>query len=394
MKIALFSETYPPYINGVATHVAMLKETFEKMGHEVLVITVGAEKQKDIEIKDGVVYVPGILIKRIYGYRLASPISPSRTQLAIDFKPDIVHIHNEFGIAETGLRVAKKENLPIIYTLHSQYDEFIYNTGMKYIKKAAAEITLKFILRFADNSDVIVSPSQKAQYYLDKQNVDKKVVVVDNAVEFAHFQTSPEKEAFRKEFRAKYNLSDKTKAFVFVGRVCGEKGVKELVDNWIYSNFSREDAVLFIIGKGPISEEITQYVEEKGWSDRIIMYGAVPNVEIHKYLYAMDYYTTASLSEMHSISMLEAMASGLPALIKLDPPNKDQIVEAFNGFQWDSPEDFKELFTRIINLSEEDAKQLKANVLRYSRENDNFAQAKRLLEIYEEAIERKKKENL
>lgn len=392
MKIALFSETYPPYINGVATHVEMLKNTFEKLGHEVLVVTVGSEKLEEIEIKNNVVYVPGIYIKKIYGYRIATPIGPKREKIAIDFDPDIIHIHNEFGIGESGLRVAKKKNLPIVYTLHSEYDEFLFYVGLKYFEKLSQGVASKYFKRFFEKSTIVVSPSKKAQNYMDRMKIDKKVVVLNNAVEFEKFKITPEKESFRKEFREKYSLSDNTKAFVFVGRIGNEKNIMELLENWVYSDFAREDAVLFVIGKGPDDRKIKNYIEENGFQDRIIQYGPVPNKEIGNYLAAMDYYTTASLSEMHSISMLEAMASGLPALIKLDVPNKEQIIEGMNGFQWDTKEEFKELFSRIINLSKEDQEQLKKNVLRYSLENDNYNQAKKLLQIYEDAIYMKKQE--
>ncbi|EHR34825.1 glycosyltransferase [Helcococcus kunzii] len=393
MKIAIFTETYPPYINGVATQTVMLKETYEKLGHEVLVVTVGSEKQKEIEIKDNVVYVPGILLKKIYNYRLALPISPEREKIAINFEPDVIHIQNEFGIGDTGLRVSKKKNIPVVYTLHSEYDKFLFYIGLRHFEEFSKKLSGKYFSRFFKNADIITSPSPKAQDYVDRLGVDKKVVVIDNAVEFEKFQKTEEKEKFRKQFREQYNLGDDIKAFVFVGRIGEEKNIKELVNNWIYADLPKDKAKLFIIGKGPDEDEVAKLVREKGFEDQIILTGAKPNTEIPNYLYAMDYYTTASLSEMHSISMLEAMASGLPALIKLDEPNKAQITEGQNGYQWDTPEDFKELFTRIINLSDEETKQLKENVLNYSKHNDHIHQAKVLLDIYKKAIElRKSKE--
>lgn len=390
MKIAIFTETYPPYINGVATQSAMLKETYEKLGHEVLVITVGSEKLKEIEIIDNVVYVPGILIKKIYNYRVALPISFARERIAIDFNPDIIHIQNEFGIGDTGLKVAKKLNVPVVYTLHSEYDKFLFYVGLKYFEEFSKKLSTQYFKRFFKGADVITSPSPKAQEYVNRMGIDKEVVVIDNAVEFEKFRPNPEKDAFRKAFREENNLSDDCKAFAFVGRIGEEKNIKELVNHWIYTDLPKEKARLFIIGKGPDFEEIQKLVDESGFSDRIILTGAKPNTEIPNYLYSMDYYTTASLSEMHSISMLEAMATGLPALIKLDRPNKAQITEGQNGYQWDTKEDFKELFTRIVNLPEEEAKQLKENVLNYSKNNDHVNQAKTLIGIYEEAIKEKK----
>lgn len=387
MKIAIFTETYPPYMNGVATQTAMLKETYENLGHEVLVVTVGSEKQKDIEIIDNVVYVPGILIKKLYNYRIALPISQSREKIAIDFNPDVIHIQNEFGIGDTGLRVSKKKNIPVVYTLHSEYDRFLFYVGLKYFEEFSQKLSDTYFKRFFRKADIITSPSYKAQSYVNRMGIDKEVKVIDNAVEFDKFKSNEEKEKFRKDFRKDFNISNDTKAFVFVGRIGEEKNIKKLVENWVYTDIEKEKAVLFIIGKGPEQNKIIELIDKNGFSDRIILLGPKPNTEIPNYLYAMDYYTTASLSEMHSISMLEAMASGLPALIKLDKPNKDQITEGINGYQWDTKEEFKELFNRIINLNKEEEKKLKDNVLEYSKKNDHINQAKILLKTYEQAIE-------
>ena len=68
MKIAIFTETYPPYINGVATQSYMLKKMYEEMGHEVLVVTVGSEKQYKTKLVDGVVYVIGGNFENSYFY--------------------------------------------------------------------------------------------------------------------------------------------------------------------------------------------------------------------------------------------------------------------------------------------------------------------------------------
>ena len=128
-------------------------------------------------------------------------------------------------------------------------------------------------------------------------------------------------------------------------------------------------------------------VASKGFEDRIYLLGPIEHTQIPKYLHAMDYYTTASLSEMHSLSMLEAMASGLFALVKHDIPNENQIISGKNGYQWDSKEDFKQVFSHVLNMSEEEQAQLKANVLEYSKNNDFKKQAQELIKIYKLAIE-------
>lgn len=386
MKIVFFTETYPPFINGVATQTEMLKRTYEKLGHEVLVVTVGSEKQDDIEIIDNVIYIPGILLKKIYNYRLAIPIRSSKINKLIDFDPDIIHVQNEFGIGESGRKYSKKFNIPMIYTLHSEYDRFLFYVGLKYFEYFSKKLSDEYFKKFSKTADIVTSPSKKAQNYIDRQKIGKQVVVVNNSVENDLFLPSKEKDEFKKIFREKYGIEDNCKAFIFVGRIGGEKNISELINNWIYTDFPKEKAVLFIAGDGPEKENLIDFINENNFNDRIIFLGKIPNTEIPKYLYAMDYYTTASLSEMHSISMLEAMASGLPALIKLDKPNKDQIIPGVNGYQWDTKEEFKDLFNKIISLSNEEMLQLKESTLNYANENNNFKQASEYIEIYKKAI--------
>lgn len=393
MKIAFFTETYLPYMNGVATQTEMLKRTYENLGHEVLVVTVGSEKQDDIIYKNNVMYMPGILLKKIYNYRISKPLKINDLDIAIKFNPDIIHIQNEFGIGHAGIKLAKYLDIPFVYTLHSEYDEFLFYVGLKYFNDFSKKISDNYFKKFSKYADVVTSPSKKAQPYLDRQNINKKVIVIDNTVENDAFKPTDEKIEFRKKFREEYKLYDETKAFVFVGRIGVEKNIIELVQNFIYSDFPKEKAKLFIIGAGPDSENIKKLINDNDFSDRIHYLGPKPNSEVPKYLYAMDYYTTASLSEMHSISMLEGMAAGLPAIIKLDVPNKEQIIPGINGYQWTDKEDFKELFNKIINLNSEQEKALKQNTLNYIEKNNNIAQAKKLLNIYEECIEKRKEKD-
>ena len=115
MKVALFVETYLPYINGVVTHVHSLKTGLEMLGHQVLVVTADPEVKRHT-LKDGVLYCPCKKLKRIYGYGLAAPVSRVREKLIDNFAPDIVHVHQEFGIGLFGYQYAKRRKVPMVYT--------------------------------------------------------------------------------------------------------------------------------------------------------------------------------------------------------------------------------------------------------------------------------------
>lgn len=80
MNIALFTETYLPYINGVVTHVKSLKDGLERAGHKVLVVSADINTHRHY-IENGVLWCPAKEFKRFYDYGLASPVSLKRLRM-------------------------------------------------------------------------------------------------------------------------------------------------------------------------------------------------------------------------------------------------------------------------------------------------------------------------
>ncbi len=125
MRVAIFTETYLPAVNGVVTHVKTLKEGLELLGHKAIVVTADSNVKKTQASKD-ILYCPAVKLEKIYGYDVASPISADRLRMLKDFNPDIIHIHNEFGIGLSGVLIAKALKVPLVYTMHTMYDDYVY----------------------------------------------------------------------------------------------------------------------------------------------------------------------------------------------------------------------------------------------------------------------------
>lgn len=118
MRIAIFVETYLPYLNGVVTHVKILREGLIHNGHEVLIVT--ADKTvKEHVLEGGVLRCPALEVKKIYGYGLSSPISLTLMKRIKEFRPDVIHIQQEFSIGLAGVRAARA--LPSAPHLHSAH---------------------------------------------------------------------------------------------------------------------------------------------------------------------------------------------------------------------------------------------------------------------------------
>ncbi|NLN80901.1 MAG: glycosyltransferase family 4 protein, partial [Erysipelotrichia bacterium] len=91
MNIVLFSDTYPPEINGVATSTRSLFETLVANGHHVLVVTTNPHT-KNVTYINGVLRIPGAELKKLYGYRMSWIFNSKAMKVIRAFEPDLVHI--------------------------------------------------------------------------------------------------------------------------------------------------------------------------------------------------------------------------------------------------------------------------------------------------------------
>lgn len=392
MKIALFTETYLPHVNGVVTHIKSLKEGLELLGHEVLVVT-SDNNTKEHYIKDGVLYCPGIVAKKFYDYSVSLPYSNERLKILKEFNPDIIHVHNEFGIGLFGINASKKLRVPLVYTLHTMYDDYLYYVFPKLLLKPAKYAADKYFKHFADSSAAITGPSQKVYNYLREIGVEKNISVIPNSVEIDIFNPEKFTQEQKVEFRKKLNISQEKMLVCFCGRLGKEKSVDVLIDFWHQTVKKDDNMHLLIIGDGPSHDELAEQVKRLEMTDRVTFAGKILHKDIPPYYATCDAYITASLSEMYSISMLEGMASGLPVISRYDPENASQIQVGINGFIYHDANEMYSYLKKIRDMSDEQRLELKKSV-RQSVENSGAADlANYLLEVYNSLTTENKPEN-
>lgn len=383
MRIALFTETYLPQINGVVTHVKTLKEGLEKLGHQVLVVTANSHTHHHYQ-KGDVLYCPAATVKRIYGYSAALPISRTRLKYIRRFNPDVIHIHTELGIGISGMVAAKILHLPLVYTLHTMYDEYIYYLVPGSMVKSATKLSHQYIRFIANRAQALTGPSEKCSNYFHNAGVvGKDVTVIPNAVELEDFNPSrvdPEK---KREFRSRYHLDDDMMLACFVGRLGKEKSVDVLLENWAATIKPEEKIHLMIIGGGPFLEPYRQMAQELGIGNMVTFTGAVEHGDIPPYYASCDVYVTASLSDTCSISMLEGMASGLPVLQRKDPINANQVLDGINGFNFETAEEMAAYLRKIKAMNPQELAALKESVISSVRKSSSEDLAGTMITIYE-----------
>lgn len=393
MRIALFTETYLPSINGVVTHVKTLKEGLEALGHTVLVVTADSRVNNHV-IADDVMYCPAVKLKKIYNYDIAPPISKERLDKIKCFAPDIIHIHNEFGVGISGVLIARTLKVPLVYTLHTMYDDYVYYVAkIKGFGKIVTSASHLYAKMLASTASAITGPSPKVSEYFKACGVKKPVHVIPNSVELDVFKPENVDRNDAVRMRRKFGFADDDMVFCFCGRLGKEKNITLLLEYWA-KNVRPEDKIkLFILGDGPLHEQHCKEADELGISDMVKFAGRVEHPDLPVYYACCDAYITASLSDTCSISMLEGMAMHLPVLSLKDDLNVGQVKDGINGYNFTDADSMYELLKKLRDMPKDEL----AEFGRQTRESIKTSGAVRLandlLDVYKEAIEVYKKKN-
>ncbi len=386
MRIALFTETYLGSINGVVMHVKTLKEGLEAMGHEVLIVC--ADKHaKHHYMQDGILHCTAIEAKRFYGFGIASPYSRKRQRLIAQFDPDLIHIHHEFGIGLSGIIAAHRLRKPLVYTLHTLYDHYVYYIAPKMFLRVATKFAHKYNSFVARRAIAITSPSQKGDEYLKKIGVTTEFNLIPNAADLDAFDPGKVSAKQREKLRERYAIPAEKKVALFVGRLGKEKSVDVLLNDWAANITPADNLHLLIVGGGGDEEKLRKQAAGLSIGHMVTFTGMVPHEELPAYYTICDAYVTASLSDTNSISMLEGMACGLFTLQRYDELNADQIKTGLTGCLYRTGAEMADKLREIAALSPEELARLKRTVIENAPKRGSNELATFMMGVYEKAIE-------
>ena len=174
MRIGLFTDSYPPYINGVSTSVAMLKKALEKKGHIVYVVTVSNNALKyEYDVENRIVKVPGIPVG-IYDYRLSRIYPLTMINTMKSWNLDVIHSHTEFGIGILARLLAKQFDIPLVHTYHTLYEDYTHYITPGYFDKSGKKIVEYLTKFYCDKTaNELIVPTNKI-YKLFKEKYEFK----------------------------------------------------------------------------------------------------------------------------------------------------------------------------------------------------------------------------
>ena len=316
MRIGMVTAVYKPVINGVTRMVSLYRQHLEAAGHEVYIFTLGDPHPED---EERVIRSPGYMVGD-YGYLLT--MRYTREAQTLMRKMDIMHSHHLLMGVEMAHRYGR---CPVIYTNHTRYD--LYAGAYTPVPQSATDVLMRQIWpELTDYADVVVAPSESMRRIMQEFGVRRPIEVIENGVELRpFFQPS------RPLSKADLGVPDTAVLFAYVGRLSPEKNLDVLLRQFAIARDIAPDCRLMLVGKGAMQESLETQARELGISDAVHFTGAIPFADVPDYMAAADLFVTASVTEVHPLTVIEAMAAGLPVAAVSSPGIVDTVESGKTG---------------------------------------------------------------
>ena len=387
MRIGLFTDTYPPMINGVSTSIAMLETALRKMGHKVYVVTVNPETMSyDFDSDENVIRLPSIPIG-IYDYRITGIYPLKAINKIKEWNLDIIHSHTEFGVGTFARIMAKQLDIPVVHTYHTMYEDYVHYITKGHFDAASKKIVGSLTKFYCDKTvtELIVPTKKTYDLFKEKYEYDKNVHIVPTGIEVDRFYKENNTDKRTNEIKEQYGIKKDDFVILFVGRLAEEKNVTFLIENQKELIKHNKKCKLMIIGDGPDADMLKKQAEELGISDNVIFTGKIPWEHIHEYYQVPNVFVSASNTETQGLTLLEAMAAGVPVVALDDDAFREVIVDDLNGYLFKEKEGYISSIEKLM-----DDKKLYSKMSRQARINGEAHSSKyyaeKVLDVYNMAL--------
>lgn len=339
MNIGIFVELYRPHTSGVVTSVDTLVAGLRKKGHRVFIFAPDVPSFKD-KPTNKVIRLPSFAG---WGQRFAFPplltpkFSNSLLKKVKDLKLDLIHVHGPYPTGMIGAYLAKKLDIPLIMTYHTHLIAYLKSWTKWWwlpLSLLVQFLVRLFVKKFSDSCQIVITPGNRMAEVLRSYGVKKEITVIPNAV---HFQ--------------KTNLKQPSSSpvLVYTGRIAEEKNLLMLIKAFSNVLSKEPKAKLFLVGGGSWESKIAKIIRKKGLSSSIILTGVVPHEKIPDYLSRASVFVFPSVTETQSVSIVEAMAAGLPTVVTNEGGARENVEDGKTGFiVKNDPKVFSQAVIRLL----------------------------------------------
>lgn len=333
MKVAYFTDTFLPQVNGIATALANQATELGKMGHNVLIFTPkldGIPREKFTADNVQVVHLPTVPVLLYPEFKLGVFGLPKVIKYLAKFNPDIIHLHSPLTVGMDAVMAAKIFKKPLVGTIHVYLTDSSYLRWLKY--KLAVKVVHKVMERYLNflfnQCDLVLAPSKMLVKELYESGFKKTVHYLPNGVILK--QQKVLSDTAKNNIKKKYGL--KEKVVLHFGRLSPEKNIDLLIKSFQYLTKNHQDISLLIIGDGPAKKALIKLTKKLGIEKQVVFTGFIDHQKLISSgeLSIGDVFATASTMENSPMVVLEAEMHGLP-IVGVKQAGLVELISS-NGF--------------------------------------------------------------
>ncbi|MCB1307922.1 MAG: glycosyltransferase family 1 protein [Leptospiraceae bacterium] len=331
MRIAYFTETFLPNIDGVALTLARLLTHLNNNGHRALLFAPAGSPARYANQR--VISLPGIAFPLYPEIKLVSPMTDVSGELR-RFQPDLVHLVNPVSLGLAGLQAARSLQIPLAASFHTDIAGFARRWGLGIFQ----DVIWSYLRWVHNQMELNFCPSNPTAELLQNNGI-QNLRLWSRGVD-AHMFHPLHRHAETRKFLCAGDIE--TTLLLYVGRLSPEKRIhhlRPLLDR--FSNIR-----LAVVGDGPARSEL----ERQFAGTRTIFCGALRGSELSRAYASADAFVFPSANETFGNVVLEAMASGLPVIAADQGGPRDLVVPGESGFLFDSddPDDLIDCAQQLL----------------------------------------------
>jgi 1,2-diacylglycerol 3-alpha-glucosyltransferase len=342
VRIGMLADLYKPYVSGVTHQVSLLKNHLELLGAEVFLFSFGSLNYRDRE--PNIIRSPGIPLGH-GGMSLG--VNLTREALRTLLSMDIVHVHHPLVSGRLALRHCRPRGIPIVFSNHTRHDLYARLYARPLPPWLVDRLYSQFLRRFYSACDLVIVPSPAARDLVERLCPTCEKQMIPNGIDLEPFLEV--RDPIRRE---ELGFGTGDVVLVYVGRLAREKNIRFLIEAFACASRRSRRTRLLIVGSGPLRKSLEIRLARLGITDRVHFAGFASYSQIPRYLAGADAFVTASVTEVHALTVIEAMACGLP-VVGVDAPGVgDAVRDGITGLL--SPQDPRLFGERMLRLSDDD----------------------------------------
>ena len=326
LRVAVVTETFPPEVNGVAMTLGWLVNGMLQKGHSVQVVRPRQSREQALVQHEGLdeVLSQGVPLPAYGELRFGMPSKNRLLKLWTERRPDIVHVVTEGPLGWSAVAAARKLQLPITSSFHTNFQSYSQHYGIGLLKTPIES----YLRKLHNRTQATMVPTRSLVKDLTARGYEN-VTLLSRGVALEQFGPQHRSDALRQQ----WGVQGDAPVILLVGRLAKEKNVGLVVAAFRAIKARQPEVRLVFVGDGPLRKALTEACPEA------IFVGVQKGRDLATCYASADLFLFPSVTETYGNVVPEALASGL-AVVSYDCAAALELIESgFNGMLVPSGDD-------------------------------------------------------